>query len=101
MGWMVRLLDFVLRVDGQGRIVLPSRVRQALGIDGGAELVCRVVGNRIVLEKFSRDSIRRAFVELEELAPNLDLDIEEYEDEYGYFDGEYVFRKIGLRSDCL
>ena len=94
-------MDFVLRVDGQGRIVLPSRVRQALGIDGGAELVCRVVGDRIILEKFSRDSIRRAFVELEELAPSLDLDIEEYEDEYGYFDGEYAFRKIGLRSDCL
>ena len=98
---MVRLLDFVLRVDGQGRIVLPSRVRKALGIDGGAELVCRVVGDRIVLEKFSRDSIRRAFVELEELAPSLDADVEEFEDEYGYFDGEYALRKIGLRSDCL
>jgi len=101
MGWMVRLLDFVLRVDGQGRIILPSRVRRALGISGGVELVCRVVGDRIILEKFSRDSIRRAFVELEKLAPSLDADAEEFEDEYGYFDGEYALRKIGLRSDRL
>ena len=95
------MLDFVLRVDGQGRIILPSRVRRALGISGGVELVCRVVGDRIILEKFSRDSIRRAFVELEELAPSLDADVEEFEDEYGYFDGEYALRKIGLRSDRL
>jgi len=96
---MVKIMESVLKVDGQGRMVLPRKVRQALGIDGGAELVCRVVGNRIVLEKFSRDSIRRAFVELEELAPSLDVDVEEFEGEDKYFDREYALRKIGLRSD--
>ena len=95
----MKIVESVLKVDGQGRIVLPRRVRQALGIDGGAELVCRVVGNRIILEKFSRDSIRRAFVELEELAPSLDVDVEGFEGEDKYFDREYALRKIGLRGD--
>ena len=95
----MKIVESVLKVDGQGRIVLPRRVRQALGIDGGAELVCRVVGNRIVLEKFSRDSIRRAFVELEGLAPGLDVDVEGFEGEDKYFDREYALRKIGLRGD--
>jgi len=92
-------MESVLKVDCQGRTVLPKKVRQALGIDGGTELVCRVVGNRIVLEKFSRDSIRKAFGELEELAPSLDLDIEKFEGEDKYFDREYALRKIGLRSN--
>ena len=61
--------------------------------------MCRVVGNRIVLEKFSRDSIRKAFGELEELTPSLDLDTEEFEGEDKYFDREYALRKIGLRSN--
>ena len=74
---MVKIMESILKVDGQGRTVLPKKVRQALGIDGGTELVCRVVGNRIVLEKFSRDSIRKAFRELEELATKVrDVKIE-------------------------
>ena len=96
---MVKIMESVLKVDCQGRAVLPKKVRQALGIDGGTEVVCRVVGNRIVLEKFSRDSIRKAFGELEELTPSLDLDIEEFEGEDKYFDREYALRKIGLRSN--
>ena len=96
---MVKIMESILKVDGQGRTVLPKKVRQALGIDGGTELVCRVVGNRILLEKFSPDSIRKAFGELEELTPSLDLDTEEFEGEDKYFDREYALRKIGLRSN--
>ena len=95
----MKIMELILKVDGQGRTVLPKKVRQALGIDGGTELVCRVVGNKIVLEKFSRDSIRKAFGELEELAPSLDLDVEEFEGEDKYFDREYALRKIGIRGD--
>jgi len=100
MDLMVKIVESILKVDDQGRMVLPKEVRRALGIDGGTELVCRVIGSRIVLEKFSLDSIHKAFGELEELAPSLDLDIEEFEGEGKYVDREYALRKIGLRSDC-
>lgn len=91
-------MESILKVDEQGRTVIPKEVRRALGIHGGTELVCRVIGNRIILEKFSLDSIRKAFDELEDLVPSLDLDVEEFEGEDKYIDREYALRKIGLRS---
>ena len=92
------IMESILKIDNQGRTVLPKEIRQALGIDGNTEIVCRVIGNRIILEKFSLDSIHKAFAELEELAPSLDLDTVEIEGEDKYIDREYALRKIGLRS---
>ena len=91
-------MESILKIDNQGRTVLPKEIRQALGIDGNTEIVCRVIGNRIILEKFSLDSIHKAFAELEELTPSLDLDTVEIEGEDKYIDREYALRKIGLRS---
>ena len=42
-----------VRVDGRGRITLPSSVRRALNIKPGDELVVEVVGGRVVLERAS------------------------------------------------
>ncbi|MEM2954094.1 MAG: hypothetical protein QXU21_07490 [Candidatus Bathyarchaeia archaeon] len=89
-------MELTVKVDRQGRTVLPKEVRQAIGINGNAEMVCRVVGNKIVLERFSIDSIRKAFEELEEIAPSLELDTVKIEGEDKYIDREYALRKIGL-----
>ena len=62
------------KVDNQGRLVLPKEVEEALGIKGGCELMCRVVGRKIILERFSIEEIRKTFEELEKIAPGLDLD---------------------------
>ncbi len=91
-------MEVIVRVDKQGRIVLPKDVRRVLGIEGEAEVVCRVVGNRVVLERFSTEAIGRAFAELEEIAPSLELDAEGVEGEDKYVDREYALRKIGVRS---
>jgi len=64
-------VEATIKVDKQGRTVLPKDVRKALGIDDETEMVCRVVGNRIILEKFSMEAIYKAFAELEEIAPSL------------------------------
>jgi len=61
-------------------------------------MVCRVVGNRILLERFSIDSIRKAFAELEEIVPSLELDTVKVEGEDKYVDREYALHKIGIRS---
>ncbi len=39
-----------LRIGAQGRVVLPSAMRHALGIKQGDELAARLDGRRIVLE---------------------------------------------------
>jgi len=90
-------MAFMVMIDGQGRTVLPKEVRQALGIEGGSRLVCRVVGNRVILERLSVDRVQEAFSRLEEIAPSLDLDVVEVEGEDKYVDREYALRKIGLR----
>ena len=94
---MVNFMPLMVRVDNQGRMVLPKEVRQVLGIEGGSKLVCRVIGNRVILERFSIDRVQEAFSRLEEMAPSLDLDIVEVEGEDKYIDREYALRKIGLR----
>jgi len=97
MELVVKFVELI-KVDSQGRIVLPKEVRQALGINGNMELVCRVVGSKIVLERFSVDVIHRAFEELKEIAPSLDLDTIKVEGEDKQIDRKYAFRKIGIRS---
>jgi len=89
-------VEAIIKIDKQGRMVLPKDVREALGIRGEAEVVCRAVGNRVILEKFSIESIEKAFAELEEVAPSLELDTVKVEGEDKYIDSEYALRKIGI-----
>jgi hypothetical protein len=77
----------------------PEDVGKALGIEGEAEMLCIVVGNRIILERFSVEIVSKAFSELEEIAPSLEFDREEAEEKDKYFDREYALRKIGIRSN--
>ena len=93
---MVVNVEATIKVDKQGRTVLPKDVRKALGIDDETEMVCRVVGNRIILEKFSMEAIYKAFAELEEIAPSLEFDTVKAVGEDKYIDKEYALRKIGL-----
>jgi len=91
-------VEAVVKVDKQGRMVLPKDVRKALGIEDEAEVVCRVIGNKVILERFSIESIQKAFADLEEIAPSLEVDTVEVEGEDKYVDSEYALRKIGLRG---
>jgi len=88
----------VIKVDRQGRIVLPKNVRKALEISGGTEIICRVIGNRVMLEKFSIDLIQKAFAELEEIAPSLEEDTVEVKGEDKHVDRKYALRKIGVQG---
>ena len=91
-------VEAFIKIDKQGRVVLPKDIRRAIGIDGEAEMVCRVVGNKVILERFSIESIQRAFADLEEIAPSLELDTVKVEGEDKYVDSEYALRKIGIRG---
>ena len=89
-------MERIVKVDKQGRMILPKDIRRPLGIEGETEMVCRVVGNKIILEKFSVEAVHKAFAELEEIAPSLELDTVKVEGEDKYVDREYALRKIGI-----
>ena len=95
---MVIYVEAFVKVDKQGRMVLPKDVRKALGIEDEAEVVCRVIGNKVILERFSIESIQKAFADLEEIIPSLEVDTVKVEGEDRYVDREYALRKIGLRG---
>jgi len=46
-----------IRMDAQGRVVIPSGLRRSLGFSGSAELLVRVEGGALILE--SRDAVLR------------------------------------------
>lgn len=54
-----------LRLGAQGRLVLPSTMRRALGIKPGDQLAARIDGQRIVLEPRA-ELLRRMQAELRE-----------------------------------
>jgi len=56
---MVEHGETTVTVDEQGRLVLPSRLRQKLGIKKGGKLSIRIESpNKIVMERRADDSVR-------------------------------------------
>jgi AbrB family looped-hinge helix DNA binding protein len=53
-------MEEIANVDKQGRVVLPSKIREALGMKDGGEVMIRFNGERVVIEPASVDSNRRA-----------------------------------------
>jgi len=53
-------MEEIANVDKQGRVVLPSKIREALGIKDGGEVMIRFNGERVIIEPASVDSSRRA-----------------------------------------
>ncbi len=98
MAQVVKNMPYIIKVDKQGRLVLPKEVREKAGIKENSQLICTVIGERIILEHFLAEKIQEAFRRLEEIAPSLDLDVvEEVIGEDKYVDREYALRKIGFR----
>jgi AbrB family looped-hinge helix DNA binding protein len=45
------MTESITKINKQGRIVIPIKLRQQLNLVAGAKLIARLEGNRIVLEK--------------------------------------------------
>ena len=43
-------MEYVVRVDRQGRLAIPAPIRKRLGLDCGGKVVFRVEGSRIIIE---------------------------------------------------
>lgn len=53
---MVKLMvKYKVKIDKQGRIVIPSEVRKILGLKSNSELLLNIKNNAIVLEPLHED----------------------------------------------
>ena len=66
----VEQTEFKIKIDKQGRLVIPSRVRKAMGINGESEGVLRVRGRTIIIEIVNndiKDSVEKWYEEMKKM----------------------------------
>ena len=95
---MVNNVEYVIRIDKQGRVVIPALIREALGLVSGGKALLRLNGTRIVMEPVNEDLEKRV-EEWRNLALRLSAEpfTEDIEDSWKWMSREYAERKIGLR----
>jgi AbrB family looped-hinge helix DNA binding protein len=94
---MVDYMEETTTIDKQGRLVVPSHLREALGVKEGGEISIRLDGPRLILEPVSRD-VRRKAKEWADLARNTKTEAftEEPRESWKWMSREYARRKLGL-----
>lgn len=94
---MVNRMEEIVRVDRQGRLVLPSHIRKSLGLKDGGSIFIRVDGSRAVLEPAFQD-LSESVNEWKEATLRLKSKAfaEKVEESWKWMSREYARRKLGL-----
>jgi len=94
---MVNNMENAVTIDRQGRLVLPSHIREVLGLKEGGPVSIRLDGSRIILEPMSKD-LEGKVQEWANLALNLRVEAftEESRESWKWMSREYARRKLGL-----
>ncbi len=90
-------MEKAVAVDRQGRLVLPSHVREILGLKEGGKVSLRLDDSRIILEPISQD-LNEKVQEWVSLALSLKAEAftEESKESWKWMSREYAGRKLGL-----
>jgi AbrB family looped-hinge helix DNA binding protein len=94
---VVEKVENSIAIDKQGRLVLPSHIREALGLKDGGHATIRLDGSRIILEPASK-SLKEKVQEWASLALTLKAEAfaEEFEESWKWMSREYARRKLGV-----
>ncbi len=94
---MVNNVEDSVTIDKQGRLVLPSHIREVLGLKEGGQLSIRLDGSRVILEPISKD-IKEKVQEWANIALSLKVEAftEEYNESWKWMSREYARKKLGL-----
>jgi AbrB family looped-hinge helix DNA binding protein len=94
---MVIIMDEAITIDRQGRMVVPSHLREALGIKDGGYVSIRLDGPRLILEPASKD-VKEQVKKWTKLARETKVEAcaEETEESWRWMSREYARRKLGL-----
>ncbi|MEM3438018.1 MAG: AbrB/MazE/SpoVT family DNA-binding domain-containing protein [Nitrososphaerales archaeon] len=90
-------MEDTVTIDKQGRLVLPSHIREALGLKEGGQVSIRLNGSRIILEPISKN-VKEKVQEWVNLALSLNVEAftEESKESWKWISLEYARRKLGL-----
>ncbi|MBS7644125.1 AbrB/MazE/SpoVT family DNA-binding domain-containing protein [Candidatus Bathyarchaeota archaeon] len=90
-------MEDAVTVDKQGRLVLPSHIREVLGLKEGGHVSIRLDGSRIILEPVSKD-LNEKVREWASFALSLKAEAftEELKEGWKWMSREYARRKLGL-----
>lgn len=93
---MVIIVETV-RIDKQGRLIIPAGIRKTLGISGDTEAIIKVYGNTIIIEPILADLEKTVNEWVEKvLSINLQLSTEDTEESWKWVGYEYAKRKLGI-----
>jgi len=95
---VVNIVEETVKVDRQGRLILPSRVRRSLGLRDGGTVSVRLDGSRVVLEPAFQD-LERKVEEWKQTVLRLKTEAftEPAEESWKWMSREYARSKLGLR----
>jgi AbrB family looped-hinge helix DNA binding protein len=94
---MVMSMDEAITIDRQGRMVVPSHMREALGVKDGGSISIRLDGPRLILEPTSKN-VKEQVNNWTKIAKDTKAEAftEETEDSARWMSDEYARRKLGL-----
>lgn len=90
-------MEYTVNIDKQGRLVIPSPIREALGLKGGGEAVIRLDDLKLVIEIVDKD-LEKKVEEWRKTALSLHAEpfTEEVEESWKWISREYAERKLGI-----
>lgn len=88
----------IVRVDSQGRIIIPVSIRRNLGIRSGASLRIKIYGSKIILEPISDENLKERIKEWADTTQRVKAEVGsgEVEKSWKWISCEYAKRKLGL-----
>lgn len=94
---MVSKMEEPVKMDRQGRLVLPARIRHSLGLEEGGRLHIRLDGPRVIIEP-AHEEIEKNVDEWKETTLRLKSRAftEDVEEGWKWMSREYARRKLGL-----
>jgi len=94
---MVKNMESAVTIDRQGRLVLPSHIREVLGLKEGGHVSIRLDGFRVILEPMSKD-LEGKVQEWANLALSLRVEAftEEFRESWKWMSRGYARGKLGL-----
>jgi AbrB family looped-hinge helix DNA binding protein len=94
---MVYFMEETATIDKQGRLIVPARLREALGVKEGGRVSIRLDGPRLVLEPVSLDVKGKAEEWADQArSSKVEAFVGENDESWKWMSREYARRKLGL-----